>query len=247
MAKALECFDLVVIGGGSAGLSAAAGGALFGAKTLLIERAEKDLGGDCLNAGCIPSKTFIRAAHVAQTVRHADRFGVKASLGGIDFKTFWERWQAVKASAGKHDTRARFEGLGCTVKFGAARFSGKDRLSLNGEELRFKRCLIATGSRAADPGIPGLKEIGCLTNHELFHSLKKIPASLIVIGGGPIGCEMAQAFQRLGSQVTLVQHGARLLPREDADAAAVLLEVFQREGITVLLQAQVQSAFSANG
>jgi len=236
-------YNLVVIGAGTAGLVTAAGAAGLGAKVALVER--HLMGGDCLNVGCVPSKCMIRSARAYADVRDAGRFGVRVPDGtAVDFPAVMERMRRLRANISSNDSVRRFAELGVDVFLGEGRFSGPDTVEVAGTTLRFARAVLATGARAYEPPVPGLREAGYLTNETVF-SLTECPRRLAVFGAGPIGCELAQAFQRLGSQVTIIQRGDRLLPREDADASAVLLAAFRRDGIDVMLNAQVQSVESA--
>jgi pyruvate/2-oxoglutarate dehydrogenase complex dihydrolipoamide dehydrogenase (E3) component len=231
-------YNLVVIGAGTAGLVAAAGAAGLGAKVALIER--HLMGGDCLNVGCVPSKCVIRSSRVVADIRAADQFGIKVPSGvEVDFAAVMERMRTLRANISHHDSAERFSGLGVDVFLGQASFSGPDTITVGGRALRFKRAVIATGARAVQPPIPGLKEAGFLTNETVFN-LTTRPGRLAVIGGGPIGCELAQAFRRLGSEVVLFHKHAHLLDREDADAAEIVQAVFKREGIQLVLQSTLK-------
>jgi pyruvate/2-oxoglutarate dehydrogenase complex dihydrolipoamide dehydrogenase (E3) component len=231
-------YNLVVIGAGTAGLVTAAGAAGLGAKVALVER--HLLGGDCLNYGCVPSKCLIRSARAFAEVRDAASFGVRVPPGAeVDFGAVMERRRRLRASISPHDSVERFKRLGVDVFLGDARFSGNDAVEVAGQTLRFKKAVIATGARAVQPPIEGLAAAGCLTNETVF-SLTERPRRLAVIGGGPIGCELAQAFQRLGSQVTLLHKHAQLLDREDTDAAAVVQAAFLREGIRLVLDCSIE-------
>jgi len=228
-------YNLVVIGGGTAGLVSAVGAAALGAKVAIIER--HLLGGDCLNYGCVPSKALLRAAHAAHDARKAGDFGVSVT-GAIepDFAAAMARMRQLRAAIAPHDSAERLTNLGIEVFIGDARFTGKDTIAVAGERLVFSRAIVATGARAAVPKVPGLDGAGFLTNETIF-SLTTRPDHLVVIGAGPIGCEMAQAFARLGSRVTIVSQDRQLLPREDAEVAHLLHAVFEREGIEMRLGA----------
>jgi pyruvate/2-oxoglutarate dehydrogenase complex dihydrolipoamide dehydrogenase (E3) component len=229
-------YNLVVLGGGTAGLVAAAGAAGLGAKVALVER--HLLGGDCLNYGCVPSKAIIRSSRVCADLRDAARFGVQApgSLE-VDFPEVMARMRRLRAGLSRHDAAARFRDLGVDVFLGEARFAGPDTVRVGEATLRFKNAVIATGGRAVHPSVPGLAEAGYLTNETVF-SLTSRPERLLVMGGGPLGCEFAQAFRRLGCQVTLLHKYDRLMNREDPDAAQLLQKVFLREGVNLLLNAR---------
>src|SRR6266542_2431104 len=230
-------YNLVVIGAGTAGLVTAAGAAGLGAKVALVEK--HLLGGDCLNVGCVPSKAVIRSSRAAFDARMAGDFGVRLMAPPqVDFPSVMERMRKLRADLSPHDSAQRFAKLGVDVFIGAARFAGPDTVEVAGQTLRFKRAVIATGARAQQPPIPGLAEAGYLTNETVFN-LTQCPARLAVIGGGPIGCELAQAFQRLGSQVSLFHKNAHLLDREDREAAALVQKAFIREGIALRLNATI--------
>jgi pyruvate/2-oxoglutarate dehydrogenase complex dihydrolipoamide dehydrogenase (E3) component len=232
-------YNLVVVGAGTAGLVAAAGAAILGARVALVER--QLMGGDCLNYGCVPSKALIRAARAAYAVTEAREFGIEAPPPTVEFADVMRRVRRVRAEIAPNDSVQRFARLGVDVLLGHGHFTGKRSLEVEGQRLDFKKAIIATGARAAVPPIPGLAEAGYLTNETVF-SLTALPRRLIVIGGGPIGCELAQAFARLGSQVSLVSDVPRLLPKEDPDVAALLEQQFRREGIDLILGAKVERA-----
>jgi pyruvate/2-oxoglutarate dehydrogenase complex dihydrolipoamide dehydrogenase (E3) component len=236
-------YNLVVIGAGTAGLVTAAGAAGLGAKVALVER--QLMGGDCLNYGCVPSKALIRAARAAAEVARAATFGIVVPAGGrVDFAAVMERMRRLRAGISPHDSAERFRGLGVDVFLGDAKFVGPTAVEVAGKRLEFAKAVIATGARAADPGIPGLAETGYLTNETVF-SLTELPARMIVLGAGPIGCELAHAFARFGSEVHLVNRSPKILPREDPDAAAVIQRQFEREGIRLHLEVKVQGAEKA--
>jgi pyruvate/2-oxoglutarate dehydrogenase complex dihydrolipoamide dehydrogenase (E3) component len=239
-------YNLVVLGAGTAGLVAAAGAAGLGAKVALVER--HLMGGDCLNAGCVPSKAIIRSASAAHAVRTAPRFGVNsAGEPSVEFAEVMERMRSVRAGISPHDSALRFrDHYGVDVFFGDARFTGPDTIAVNGTDLRFARAVIATGTRAAVPIIDGLEEVGYLTNHNLFN-LTEQPRRLAVIGCGPIGCELAQTFARLGTRVTLIEAADQLLPREDADASAVVEQSIRRDGVAVKLSTTPERVVAAEG
>jgi pyruvate/2-oxoglutarate dehydrogenase complex dihydrolipoamide dehydrogenase (E3) component len=221
--------DLCIVGAGSGGLSVAAGAAQMGASVVLIEKHR--MGGDCLNTGCVPSKALLAAAHAADAVRHAGRFGVNGHEPAIDFAGVHAHVHGVIAAIAPHDSVERFEGLGVTVLRAAARFTGPDEVEADGQRIRARRFVVATGSSAAVPPVPGLAEVPFLTNESVF-DLTALPGHLIVIGGGPIGVEMALAFRRLGAAVTLLER-ASILPKDEPEAVAVIRGVLLREGIAL--------------
>lgn len=221
--------DLCVIGAGSGGLSVAAGAAQMGASVVLVEK--HLMGGDCLNTGCVPSKALLAAAHAAQTVRDSHRFGVNGHEPAIDFAGVHRHVHGVIAAIAPHDSVERFEGLGVTVLRAAARFTGPAEVEAGGQRVRARRFVVATGSSPAVPPVPGLAEVPFLTNETVF-GLTARPGHLLVMGGGPIGVEMAQAFRRLGAAVTLVER-ATILPRDEPEAVAVVRAALLREGITL--------------
>ncbi|MFN5957668.1 MAG: FAD-dependent oxidoreductase, partial [Planctomyces sp.] len=204
-------YNMVVIGGGTAGLVTAAGAAGLGARVALIER--RLMGGDCLNFGCVPSKVLIRAARSVAEVRDAHEHGVDASLNDIDFATVMRRMRRLRASIAPHDSADRFRSLGIDVFIGDARFTSPSTIEVDGQTLRFSRACIATGARPTVPPIPGLAEVGMLSNENVF-TLTTLPRRLAVLGSGPIGCELAQSFVRFGSRVTIIERDRQILPRE---------------------------------
>lgn len=238
-------YNLVVIGAGTAGLVTAAGAAGLGAKVALVER--HLMGGDCLNVGCVPSKAIIRSGRASADVRDAHRFGVRTDGDrSVDFAAVMERMRAIRTGISHHDSAERFRELGVDVFLGDAQFTGRDSIEVDGRSLRFSKAVIATGARPAVPQIPGLEEAGYLTNETVF-SLTELPRRMLVVGGGPIGCELTHAFQRLGSQVTLVERGDRVLPRDDFDAAHVVADRLRREGVSLVLGASIERIELAGG
>lgn len=227
--------DICVIGAGSAGLSLAAGAAQMGASVVLIEKHR--MGGDCLNTGCVPSKALLAAAHAAQSAREAGRFGIILPEPVIDFTRVHAHIHDVIATIAPHDSVERFEGLGVTVIRSAARFTGPTEVEAQHHRIRARRFVIATGSTAAVPPVEGLAETPFLTNETIF-DLTERPAHLLILGGGPIGIEMAQAFRGLGSEVTVIER-ASILPRDEPEAVAVLRGILVRQGITIIEGAQV--------
>ena len=229
-------YHLVVVGGGTAGLVSAAGAAGLGARVALVER--EMLGGDCLNVGCVPSKALLAAARAASDARKASSLGVRITGPiGVDFPAIMERMRRLRAGLSANDSAARFRDLGVDVFLGSGVFTGPDTLEVGGRTLRFHRAVIATGARAARPEIPGLAEAGYLTNESVF-ALTRLPGRLVILGGGPIGCELAQAFARFGSRVSLLHQGPRLLPREDADLARRVEASMTRDGVSVFTNAK---------
>ncbi len=221
--------DLCVIGAGSAGLSVAAGAAQLGRKVVLVEKGE--MGGDCLNYGCVPSKAFIAAAAHAAAIREANGFGVRASEPDVDFAAVMDHVQSVIAAIAPHDSVERFQGLGVRVVRARAEFTGPRTVSAGGHVIEAKHFIIATGSSPSAPPIPGLAETAHFTNETIFAN-RVLPAHLIVIGGGPIGTELAQAHRRLGARVTIVD-GMTILNREDPEAVDVVRARLIAEGVTL--------------
>jgi pyruvate/2-oxoglutarate dehydrogenase complex dihydrolipoamide dehydrogenase (E3) component len=230
-------FDLAVIGAGSAGLSVAAGAAQLGASVALIERGR--MGGDCLNSGCVPSKALLAAAHAARAVRDAARFGVIAAEPLIDWDRVRTHVQGIIAEIAPVDSEARYRALGATVIRGEARFLDPATLSVDGRTLTARRFVIAAGSRAAVPPIPGLDQVPYWTNDSLFDLAVK-PDHLLILGGGPIGLEMADAFSGLGCRVTVVE-AARVAAKDDPELAAGLRQALTRRGVTVREGVKVES------
>ncbi|MEM7696673.1 MAG: FAD-dependent oxidoreductase [Pseudomonadota bacterium] len=232
--------DICVIGAGSAGLTVAAAAANFGHDVVLIERHK--MGGDCLNYGCVPSKSLIAAAKHAHTARSGGPFGVTAAPT-VDYGAVHGHVHGVIDAIAPHDSVERFQGLGVDVRLGDGRFTGPDTMEVNGETIRAKRFVIAAGSRPRVPPIPGLADCDPLTNESIF-DLRALPKTLAIIGGGPIGCELGQAFARLGTAVTLITSGP-VLAREDADARDIIRRQLVAEGVTLIENASVERAEGA--
>ena len=229
--------DLVVIGGGPGGLVIASVASQLGLNVTLVEASER-LGGDCLHHGCVPSKSLIHTAKVADLMRRGPEFGLPACRPEVDLKEVNARVQEVIDRIQEHDDPERFRGYGCEVLFGTARFTGPDTVDVDGQAVAGRRFVIATGSNPAVPPVEGLAEAGYLTNLEAF-SQERLPGRLVVLGGGPIGVELAQAFARLGSHVTILQRGPTLLPREDPEATELLEEVLAADGMEVVTDADL--------
>jgi len=232
--------DLCVIGAGSGGLTVAAVASQLGLKTVLIERAR--MGGDCLNFGCVPSKALIAAATAAEAVRRAPAFGVNAGAPQTDFARVRAHVRDVIASIAPQDSAERFEGLGVRVIAAEARFIARDAVRAGDTTVKARRFVIATGSSPAIPPIPGLKDARYLTNETIF-DLAERPEHLIVIGGGPIGCEIAQAYRRLGARVTIIE-AARTLANEDPELAAIVTNQLRKDGVAILESAKVEGVAS---
>jgi pyruvate/2-oxoglutarate dehydrogenase complex dihydrolipoamide dehydrogenase (E3) component len=237
-------FDIGIIGGGSAGLTVAAGAAQLGAKTLLIEK-ETELGGDCLHFGCVPSKTLIKTAKVYHQMKNAKAYGLpEADVRLVEFPRIAGRIRSVIESILQHDSAERFCGLGARVEIGNPVFIDEHGVSLDGIPFTAKNWVIATGSSPVIPPIAGLDKTRCLTNRDIF-TLERLPGSMIIIGGGPIGIEMGQAFNRLGTSVTVVELGGAILPKEDKDMADQVMGVLRTEGIHFRLNATILRAVRA--
>lgn len=233
-------FDIGVIGGGAAGLTITSGAAQLGAKTLLVEK-EKKLGGDCLHFGCVPSKTLIKTANVYHMMKNAKQFGLpQVELPPVDFKQVSKRIQSVIDIIQKHDSEERFCNLGARVEFGEPKFSDEHTIRLDGKSYSAKNWVIATGSAPVTPPINGLDNTHFITNKEIFY-LDHLPRSMIVLGGGPIGIEMAQAFCRLGAKVFVVDRGNQILGKEDRDMADEVMQIMRSEGVVFHLEASIEA------
>jgi pyruvate/2-oxoglutarate dehydrogenase complex dihydrolipoamide dehydrogenase (E3) component len=234
--------DLCIIGAGSAGLSLAAGAAQLGLSVVLFEAGE--MGGDCLNYGCVPSKTLIAAAHAAHTMRTAARFGIASCEPQVDWRAVQAHIKGVIAAIAPNDSQERFEGFGVTVIRERARFEDARTVASDSARVRAQRIVIATGSRAGVPSIPGFDKVPVLTNETIF-DIDELPRHLIVLGGGAIGIELSQAFRRLGSQVTIVE-AARALGAADSEAVALVLARLRGEGVEILEGWRAQEARPSN-
>ena len=242
MTRALEC-DICIIGAGSGGLSVAVGAAQLGARTILFEKGE--MGGDCLNYGCVPSKALLAAAHAAQVIADVDQFGIHAGPPQVDFPAVMAHVRDVIAQIAPHDSAERLERLGVRVIRGVAAFTGRDEASGGGVSVRARRFVIAAGSSALIPSVQGIEDVPVLTNETLF-SLNARPEHLLIVGAGPIGVEMAQAFRRLGIAVTVLQRG-RMLPHDEPELVEILRERLVAEGISLREGAEMTGVTRAGG
>lgn len=233
-------YDIGIIGGGAAGLTVASGAAQLGAKTLLVEK-EKELGGDCLHYGCVPSKTLIRSAQVYHSMKRATAYGLpQVALPPVDYEEIKKRIQSVIGTIQKHDSQERFCSLGARVEFGDPVFLDEYTIRLNGSIWSAKNWVIATGSSPDTPRVQGLDRTPYITNKELF-SLNHLPKSMIILGAGPIAIEMAQAFSRLGTKVSVIQRSGQILTKEDKDLADEVMQVLSSEGVVFYLNTSVVS------
>jgi pyruvate/2-oxoglutarate dehydrogenase complex dihydrolipoamide dehydrogenase (E3) component len=240
MKKSEGIYNVVVIGAGTAGLVTAAGTAGLGGRVALIER--NLMGGDCLNFGCVPSKALISSARLIQQIRESEKWGLDRQEPRFVFEKVFERMRARRAKIAPNDSQGRFESLGVDVLRGEAHFVSPHEIEVDGQKLRAKNFVIATGSRAAIPKIEGIDHVPFFTNETIFDELKEKPERMIVLGGGPIGCELSQVLVRLGVKVTILQRGSQLLPREDRDVAEVLQRQLQREDVRIEFDAEAKSA-----
>jgi len=230
--EAAPTYDLVVLGGGTAGLVSAMGAAGLGARVALVER--HLLGGDCLNTGCVPSKSLLRSARVVGELRRAARLGVIAGDARADFPAVMRRMRERRASIAVHDAAARVQQAGVDLFFGDGRFADARTVLVGDQRLRFNRAVIATGGRPAAPSVPGLDAVPCFTSETIF-TLTELPRRLLVIGAGPIGCELGQAFARFGSAVTMLGQAPQLLPRESPAAASIIRSRLEADGVRLEL------------
>ena len=239
-------YDIGILGGGAGGLTVAAGAAQLGAKTLLVEK-EEELGGDCLHFGCVPSKTLIKSAHVYHLMKNTERFGLpKVNVPPVDFKNVSDRVRSVIRSIQHHDSVERFCGLGAQVEFGQPRFTDEHAIRLNGKSYSAKTWVVATGSSAIIPPIKGLDETPYITNKEIFY-LDQLPESMIILGAGPIGVEMAQAFNRFGTSVTVVDMAPQILPIDDQDLARTVMQTLQSEGVKFYVNHTIEAVSDLGG
>ena len=235
-----KLYNVAVIGAGTAGLVTAAGTAAVGGCVALIER--NKMGGDCLNFGCVPSKALISSARLIQQIRESEKWGLDRQEPRFVFERVFERMRARRAKIAPNDSQERFESLGVDVFRGEAHFVSPHEIEVDGQKLRARNFVIAAGSRAAIPKIEGMDHVPYFTNETIFDELKEKPESLIVLGGGPIGCELGQVLVRLGVKVTILQRGSQLLPREDGDVAEVLQRQLEREDVRIEFDAEAKSA-----
>src|SRR5260370_749652 len=237
-------YSVVWIGAGTAGLVTAAGTAGLGGRVALIER--NLMGGDCLNFGCVPSKALISSTRLIQQIRESEKWGLDRQEPQFVFEKIFARMRERRAKIAPNDSQERFESLGVDVFLGEARFISPHEIEVDGQKLRARNFVIATGSRAVIPKIEGIDQVPYFTNETIFDELKARPESMIVLGGGPIGCELAQTFRRLGVQVTIAQRGDQLLPREDRDVAEFLEHRLINEGVRIIKSADVHSVATSD-
>ena len=230
--------DLVVIGGGAGGLVVASVAAQLGLDVVLVNK-EEAMGGDCLHYGCVPSKALLKSASVAHTMRHADRWGLPAVSTEVDMPSINQAIKQAIASIQPHDSRERFESLGCEVIAGEASFVSPSEIAVAGMTISAKKIVVATGSYAWIPPVDGLNQVDYLTNEDMF-SLAELPRRLTILGGGPVGVEMAQAYARLGAEVCIIELADRLLPRGDEELSAILAETLQAEGVRLELGVELE-------
>jgi len=237
-------YHFIVIGAGSGGLVVASGAAGLGARVALVE-AEK-MGGDCLNFGCVPSKSFLRSAHLARDIRRADDFGLSASLHEVDASRVMDRVRSIIAEIEPHDSRERFESLGVEVVEGRGVLTSPHTVQVGGRTLSARHIVVATGSSPAVPPIPGLAGTPFVTNRDVF-DLRSLPEHLVVLGAGPIGLELGQGFAHLGSRVTLIDQAPSLFGRDDPEVGLMMEKVFRADGIDLQLSARIVSVAGSEG
>ncbi len=245
MKKGEGTYNLVVIGAGTAGLVTAAGSVGLGARVALIER--RKMGGDCLNYGCVPSKALISSARLLHRMRHAEPWGVRSVEPEFDFANVFAQMRAARAELAPLDSRERFESLGVDVFAEEATFVSPHEVEVGGKKLRAKNIVIATGSRAVVPPVIRASHVPFFTNETIFDELKETPESLLIIGAGPIGCELGQMFQRLGVQVTLLNNHAGILGKEDPEVSKFAQAQLEAEGVGILAEVEIESAEEKDG
>src|SRR6516225_4880045 len=243
--KGLGLYNVVIIGAGTAGLVTAAGTAGLGGRVALVER--NKMGGDCLNYGCVPSKALIASARVIDSIRHASRWGLDEQEPRFEFETVFESMRSRRAQIAPHDSAERFESLGVDVFRGEAHFVSPHEIVFDGRTLHGKNFVIAAGSRAGIPPIEGIGDVPFFTNETIFDGLHHKPESMIVLGGGPIGCELSQAMSRLGVKVTIIEVLEQILPKEDSDVADWMETLLEAEGIRVFRSSQAMRVSLCDG
>jgi pyruvate/2-oxoglutarate dehydrogenase complex dihydrolipoamide dehydrogenase (E3) component len=229
-------YHIIVIGAGSAGLVVASGAATLGAKVALVER--EKMGGDCLNAGCVPSKAFLKCAHLAKDIRESQKFGLESTIKEVDLADIMERVKSVIKEIQPHDSRERYEGLGVDVITGNGELLDSHTVKVGGIIITSKSIVIATGSEPVVPKIKGLENVSYLTNKNVFE-LKKLPKHLIILGGGPIGLELGQGFRHLGSKVTIIDRNQGLFGKDDAEVGTLMEKVLIKDGIALKLKSKI--------
>ena len=232
-----ETYDIVIIGAGSGGLVVASGASQLGAKVALVEKHK--MGGECLNTGCVPSKTLIHSAKVVSLMKRAETFGLDPVDIKFNYSKVIDHVHSVINRISRHDSVERFEGLGCDVFLGGARFEPPNEIKVGDKKIRGKKFVIATGSSPLMPPFPGLQEMDCLTNENVFEK-RDLPRSLIVLGAGPISLELAQTFHRFGSKVTIIQRSSHILSKEDIDIRIKMEEILQKEGLEIITDTAIE-------
>jgi pyruvate/2-oxoglutarate dehydrogenase complex dihydrolipoamide dehydrogenase (E3) component len=243
--RGLGLYNVVIIGAGTAGLVTAAGTAGLGGRVALVERHK--MGGDCLNYGCVPSKALIASARVINSIRHASKWGLEKQEPRFEFEAVLESTRSRRAKIAPHDSADRFQSVGVDVFFGEASFVSPYEIVVGGQVLRGKNFVIATGSRPGIPSIDGIHDVPFFTNETIFDQLRLKPESMIVLGGGPIGCELGQAMNRLGVKVTIIQAVDQILRKEDCDVADCMEALLEAEGIHVLRSSKTTRVFMRDG